>query len=218
MSPDSVTVLIVDDDPWTTKALAQSLASDPEIRVIGIAHSGDEALELAARVAPRVVLMDINMPPGISGIETTEKLLERAPDTRVIVLTTMSPGPGIARALEAGALASISKGAPPNAVRESIKNLAHGEDPHALRRLAQDIVISGDALPDAPAAAPRLGQREQEVLTLICEGLGYEEIASTLQVSVWTARTHAKNLRDKLLAENLAQLVVRALQYRFYTP
>ena len=218
MIAQPVRVMIVDDDPWTTTALAHTLDPDPEISVVGIAHSGDRALELAPRVAPQLVLMDITMPPGMSGIEAIAQLRLLLPEVRVVVLTTLAPGPGIARALEAGALAVCSKGAPPGELRACITRLARGEDPRALRRLAQDIVISGDPLPGAPAVAPRLARRELEVLTLVCEGRGYEEIAHRLGISVWTARSHTKNLRDKLVADNLAQLVVRALQFRFYAP
>ncbi|NMA78052.1 MAG: response regulator transcription factor [Actinomycetales bacterium] len=217
-SPDDrLSVLIVDDDRWTTRAISLALSADPDLAPLAPVHSGDDAVAEYTRHRPDVVLMDLNMPHGIGGIEAIVEIRALHEDARVLVLTTISPGPGIARALEAGASAALNKTAADSALRAAVKAVAKGESPGLLRGLAQNIVVSGERLPDAPARSPALSPREQEVLGLICQGLGYEEMATTLRVQPWTVKTHAKSLREKLHADSLAQLVVRAIQYRFYS-
>lgn len=212
-----LSVLIVDDDQWTTRALSYALVTEPDMSVLPPVHSGEEAVESYRQHRPDVVLMDVNMPDGISGVDATLRIRKLDPDATVIILSTVSPGPGLARALEAGAVAAVNKTCSESTLRETVRAAARGDDPSMLKFLARDIVIAGDALPDAPAVSPQITEREHEVLTLICEGRGYEEIAEIQGISVWTAKTQAKHLREKLQAENLAQLIVRALQHRFYS-
>lgn len=209
-------VLVVDDDRWTTKAIELALEAD-DLSVLPPVHTGAEAVAAYREHTPDVVLMDINMPGGVDGIEATGRICANDPDAVVVILTTMSPGPGIARALEAGAIAAVMKSASEDLLRSTVRHAAQGDDPAMLKGLARDIVISGDELPEVEVPIPRLSEREREVLTLICCGLGYEEIAQRQGVSAWTVRTHAKHLREKRYAENLAQLVVRALQFHFYS-
>ena len=103
-------------------------------------------------------------------------------------------------------------------MRKIVLAATQGDDPRLLKRLAQDIVISGDLLPDTPVVVPQLTPAERDILLLITDGHGYEEIAKRQGITVWTVRSHVKKLREKLYAENLAQLVVRALQYRYISP
>lgn len=212
-----LTVLVVDDDRWTTKAIELALAVDEDLTVLPPLHTGAEAVDAYRGHRPDVVLMDINMPGGIDGIEATRRIRGIDPGAVVVILTTVSPGPGIARALEAGAIAAVMKSASEEVLRSTVRCAAEGDDPAMLKGLARDIVISGDGLPVTDTPIPRLSEREEEVLMLICSGLGYEEIAARQGVSAWTVRTHAKRLREKLQAENLAQLVVRALQFHFFS-
>ncbi|WP_235604829.1 response regulator transcription factor [Enteractinococcus helveticum] len=214
-SETAICVLIVDDDSWTTRAITLALDEAPEIGSLRTAHSGEQAIAEYIASRPDVTLMDLNMPPGMSGITAIEQIRLHDPTAHIVVLTTVSPGPGIARALEAGAIAVLRKTASENNLRSVVLAAARGEEPKLLKHLAQDIIISNDELPEAPAVAPRLTPAEREILLLIADGLGYENIAQSQGISVWTARTHVKRLREKLYADNLAQLVVRALQYRF---
>lgn len=214
---ERLSVLIVDDDHWTTRALSYALITEPDMNVLAPVHSGEEAIASYRQHQPHVVLMDINMPDGMSGVDATRAIRAFDPEATVVVLSTVSPGPGLARALEAGATAAVNKTCSESTLRETVRGAARGVDPSMLKFLARDIVIAGDTLPDAPLVSPDITEKELEVLTLICQGCGYEEIAETQGVSVWTAKTQAKHLREKLDAENLAQLIVRALQYRFYS-
>lgn len=212
-----LSVLIVDDDRWTTKALSYALITEADFHVLAPVHSGADAIECYQHHRPDVVLMDINMPDGMSGVDATRKIREFDASAIIIILSTVSPGPGLARALEAGATAAVNKNCSESTLRSTVRAAARGDDPRMLKFLARDIVIAGDRLPDAPLVSPELTEREVEVLTLICQGCGYKEIAEALGITVWTAKTQAKRLREKLQAENLAQLVVRALQFRFYS-
>lgn len=210
-----LSVLIVDDDHWTTRAITFALEQEPSITSLAAVHSGADAIAAHRRSAPDVVLMDLNMAPGMSGVTAIEHIRKHDPTARIVVLTTVSSSPGLARALEAGAMAVVRKTASDSDLRGMVVAAASGEDPRLMRHLAQDIVISGDALPGAPAVAPRLTPTEHDILLLVTDGLGYEQIAEHQGITVWTARSHVKRLREKLHADSLAQLIVRALQYRY---
>ncbi|MFC0673114.1 response regulator [Brachybacterium hainanense] len=214
----AISVLIVDDDRWTTRAVASALEDAGDIVVVGIEHSGEDAVGAFAQLRPDIVLMDVNMGAGMSGIEATAQIRALDRHARVLVLTTISPGPGIARTLEAGAMAVLNKTAPPEVLVDVIRTAAAGESPRLLRNLAADISLNGDIQPGSPARFPSLTDRELVTLRLICEGMEYVQIAGHLGVAESTVKTHARSLREKLDAQNLAQLVVRALQYRLYIP
>ena len=217
-STDRTSVLVVDDDSWTTRAVGAALTDAGSFRVLDPVHSGEEAIAAFAAQRPDLVLMDVNMPPGLSGVDATAAIIDLDPDARIVLLTTVSPGPGIARGLEAGAHAVLNKTAGERELVSIVRAASAGESPELLRGLAENIVISGDHLPDAPEAAPQLTAREMELLTLLCQGHGYEEIAAAQSVAMSTVKSHARNLRIKLGARNLAQLVVRALQFKFFSP
>ncbi|MCI2266674.1 response regulator [Sediminivirga luteola] len=214
----TVSVLVVDDDKWAARAVAAALSDDDGLTVAGICHSGDDAVAVYEERRPDVVLMDVNMAPGMNGVDATAAIMRLNAEARVVLLTTVSPGPGIARALEAGALAAVNKSTADDVLVGVVTRAARGESPGLLASLAADIAVSGDPLPDAPALAPSLTSQELAVLHLICQGKDYSEIARDLILGVNTVKTHTRSLRDKLHASSLAQLVVRALQYKFYTP
>ncbi|MFB9776326.1 response regulator transcription factor [Brevibacterium otitidis] len=213
-----ISVLIVDDDIWTTRALSYALVTEPGFHVLPPADSGEFAVSSYQQNRPDVVLMDINMPNGINGIDATRRIRMLDPTASVVILSTCAPGPGLARAIEAGAMATVHKTCPESTLRTVVRIAAGGDDPSMLKSLAGEIAIAGDPLPDTRLPSPKLTNRELDVLSLICSGRGYHEIASIHSVSVSTVKTQAKHLRTKLDAQNLAQLVVRALQYRFYSP
>ena len=217
-STDRTSVLVVDDDSWATRAVAAALTDAGSFRVLDPVHSGEEAIAAFDAERPDLVLMDVNMPPGMSGVDATAAIMDLDPEARVVLLTTVSPGPGLARGLEAGALAVLNKAAGERELVSIVRAASAGESPELLKGLAEDIAISGDHLPDAPSAAPQLTAREMELLTLLCQGHGYEEIAAAQSVALSTVKSHARNLRIKLGARNLAQLVVRALQFKFFSP
>lgn len=213
-----ISVLVVDDDSWTTRAVTAVLRGAGEFQVLDPIHSGEDAVDVYAAERPDVVLMDVNMPPGMSGVDATKAIMDIDPEALVVLLTTVSPGPGIARGLEAGALAVVNKTASDAELISVVRAAAQGDSPGLLKSLAEDIIISGDRIPEAPCPAPQLTAREMQFLGQLCRGFDYGEIAAAEFVTVYTVKTHARNLRVKLQANNLAQLVVRALQFKFYSP
>lgn len=213
-----IVVLIVDDDSWTTRAVAAALVDDGGFSVLEPQHSGEDAVEAFARHRPDLVLMDVNMHPGMSGVDATREIMSLDPEATIVVLTTVSPGPGITRALEAGAIAAVNKSATDAELVGVARAAVSGESPALLRSLAEDIMISGDLAADRQRAVPGLTPSEKLLLRQICEGMDYSEIAEQQVVTVYTVKTHARNLRIKLDAKNLAQLVIRAIQHKFYVP
>lgn len=214
---EPISVLVVDDDPWTTRALAVLLDADPELDCVAVAYDGVEAIAAYLKHRPDVVLMDVNMPPGMSGVDATAAIREIDPHAVVVILTTYAPGPGLMRAIEAGACASLRKTTSDETVCAVVKKAARGDDLSLLRELAADLALSGDCLGEEGEPLPSLTKAEMAVLHLVCRGRGYEEIARVQSISTWTAKAHVRKLREKLGAENQAQIIVRALQLRLVT-
>lgn len=215
---ERITVLIVDDDSWTTRAVAAALVDDGGFSVLEPQHSGEDAVEAFDRHRPDLVLLDVNMHPGMSGVDATREIRALDPEATIVLLTTVSPGPGITRALEAGAIAAVNKSATDVELVGVARSAVAGESPALLRSLAEDIMISGDIVTDGQEAVPELTPSEKLLLQQICEGLDYAEIAEQQVVTIYTVKSHARNLRTKLDAKNLAQVVIRAIQYKFYVP
>lgn len=214
----AASVLIVDDDKWTTRAVAAALRDCGAFTVLDPQHSGEAAVEAYAAHRPDLVLMDVNMPPGMSGVDATREIIGLDPKATIVLLTTVAPGPGLARALEAGALAAVNKSASDAELIRVAEAALEGDSPVLLRNLAEDILVSGDSVPDVPDHAPALTEAELSLLRQICEGLDYSEIAQRQFVTLHTVKSHARNLRIKLGAKNLAQVVIRAMQYKFHSP
>lgn len=214
LSPTPIGILIVDDDPWTTRALAATLAVTPGFRVLAAVHTGEEAITAYSREPADVVLMDINMGRGMTGIEATVAICQMDSRARVIVLTTISPGPGLVRALQAGAIAAMQKEASDSTIVEVIRATVRGDNPALLKGLATDVLVSGGLQVMQSAPSPHLTPAEYTILQMICSGHSYEQIVDQLSITKNTLDTHTRHLREKLGARTLSQLVVRALEYR----
>lgn len=209
-------VMIVDDDHWVVRGLQAALGASPDIEVVGIGRDAESAVQIYRECKPDAVLMDIAMPGDLSGIDATEAILRYDPGAVVIVLTTTAPGAGLIRAVDVGACAVLSKSASDDEIVRVIHAAVHGDDPRLLEGLLADLRLSSGTGPGL-GATPELTGREREVLALICKAHSYAAIAEKLKISEWTVKSHTKVLREKLFAGNLAQLVVRALEYRFIT-
>lgn len=214
--PESpITVLLVDDDHWVTAGLEAALNAAPDIMVRGVAHTGAEAVAAYRAQPVDIVLMDINMGAGMTGVDATAAIIREDPLARVLILTTTAPGPGLARALRVGATAALNKTTSRATLLRMIRAAARGDSPRLLQGLASDLIAGGELLFDSSKAVPDLTPAEIRTLLLICEGQSYAEIATQLYVTEATVLTHAKRLRQKLHARSLAQLVLRAIEYRF---
>ena len=211
-----IRVLIADDQRVVREGLALVLGLLPEVEVVGSACDGDEAVALAADLLPDVVLMDLRM-PRCDGVEATRLLRDRAPQTKVVVLTTYADDRSVIDALRAGARGYLTKDAGGAEIRHALKQVL---DSHAVIDPAvQHHVVNAIAtLPSAQAgqvlsALPAgLTPREAEVLSLIASGMSNREIAEHLTVSEGTVKSHINHLLTKIDARDRAQAVAFAYQ------
>jgi DNA-binding NarL/FixJ family response regulator len=204
-----IRVLLADDQQLIRAGLRMLCDAEPDLEVVGEAGDGREAVTLAARLAPDVVVMDLRM-PGVDGISATSRILAERPATRVLVLTTFGDDDHLYPALTAGACGFLLKDAPPDELLDGIRRAAAGESPFSqevLRRLVRRAVTSrtGQARP-----VDGLTAREQDVLDLVGEGLSNAEIADRLHIGVTTVKTHITALMTKTNSPNRVRLALLA--------
>ncbi len=207
-------LLIADDQALVRGAFQLLLDSAPDLEVVGQAANGAEAVELAAELAPDVVLMDIRM-PVMDGLEATKRILADQPQTRVLVLTTFDLDEYVYSALRSGASGFLLKDAMPDELINAVRVVAAGEallSPRATRLLVAEFAARPGPDRPAPAALATLTDRERDVLRLIADGLSNAEICAHLVISAGTTKTHIGHLLAKLGARDRAQLVVIAYQ------
>ncbi len=195
-------MLLVDDHQLVRKGFRRILEDDPEIRVIGEAGTGVDAIHLAAKFSPDVVVMDMSM-PGLDGVQATREILRKTPSTAVLILSMYAESSYIRNAFEAGAKGYLLKNAIEVDLTAAVKTVASG------RRYAGGL-SPGDGQPSD--GFELLTQREKQVLQLIAQGNSNKEIAALLQLSVNTISVHRANLMDALNIHRTAELVVYAIR------
>lgn len=206
----TIRVLIVDDQQLVRAGLRMLCETDAELEVVGQAANGGEAVRLAERTTPDVVLMDLRM-PGMDGIRATERILATRPSIRVVVLTTFDDDDHLYPALAAGACGFLVKDASPTDLLDGIRRAAAGESPFTqsvLRRLVDSAVSAQKSATTERVVPQGLTQREAEVLALVAAGLSNAEIADRLHLGVTTVKTHIGNLITKTGATNRVRLAV----------
>src|SRR5262249_10484299 len=192
--------LVVDDHPLTRSALV-GLLEQHDFHVVGVAADGDEAVERARQVPPGLVLLDLTM-PGWGGLEALPRVRAAAPACEVVVLTASGTEENLLAAIRAGAAGYLLKTEPPERIAEFLEGVAHGEaalSGEVARRLVDRVRDGGrldSGVPDA--IAEHLSAREVEVLLLLDEHLGTDQIARRLFISEHTVRSHVKSLLRKL--------------------
>jgi DNA-binding NarL/FixJ family response regulator len=193
-------ILLVDDHPLTRSALA-GLLSQHGLEVVGEAADGEEAIARATELQPDLILLDLSM-PGIDGLTALPRLREAAPSCEVVVLTASGTEENLLGAIRGGAAGYLLKSEPPERIVGFLRGVANGEaalSGAVARRLLEQVRSGrgrGSGVPDAIAAA--LSARELEVLLLLDEHLGTDEIAKRLFISEHTVRSHVKSLLKKL--------------------
>ena len=209
-----ITLLIVDDHQLVRWGIRTFLATQADIAVLGEAASGEEALRLAAELAPDVALMDLVM-PGLDGVETTRRLKQISPRTQIIILTSYHEDEHIFPAIRAGALSYVLKDIGTAELADAVRKAARGEavmHPHVAARLVQELQAASFRQPGPrnPGPTPALSEREQEVLRLIAEGHSNTEIAGRLVISENTVKSHVSNILGKLHLADRTQAAIYA--------
>ena len=197
-APRKIRVLLVDDHPLTREGVRACLGSCPHLEVIAEAASGREAVRTARRLAPDVVVMDVNM-PDMNGLAATAALRREQPETRVLVLTMHQHPEYIVEIIRAGARGYLSKDASPAELVRAIEKIAAGETNFDLGETVRFMRRYSAAAP-CVAATPvqALTAREREVISLVAVGLTNRQIAARLQVALRTVETHRERLMRKL--------------------
>ncbi len=207
---DAVRVLIADDHPLFREGMRGRLDRVADVAVVGEAASGDEAVELARKLEPDVILMDIKM-PGLNGIEATREILQASPRVGVLVLTMFEDDDSVFAAMRAGAKGYLLKDSGGEGVVHAIRAVASGEavfGPGVAERIIGFFSVPRSAAPQR--AFPELTEREEEVLSLVAKGKSNQEISRQLFVSLKTVRNHVSNILVKLQVADRAQAVIRA--------
>ncbi|HBU55159.1 MAG: DNA-binding response regulator [Roseobacter sp.] len=202
--PELIKVMIVDDHPMVAEGIQSILESYDDINVVGCLPNGRAAIESVAELDPDVILMDLNM-PEIGGLSATEILLERQPDTRIVILSMHDNPEYISSALSHGAMGYILKDVPTDEIKLAIDTVMRGE--RYLCTGAQGSLEPKDA------ARESLTEREQTILLQLAQGKSNKEVALTLDISVRTVETHRKNIKRKLGISSTAGLTRYAMEH-----
>jgi DNA-binding NarL/FixJ family response regulator len=203
-SPPKITVLLADDHSLVRRGFRRILEDDPGIAVVGEAQDGDEAIQLARRHKPQVIVMDCAM-PGTNGVAATRQILQESPDIAVLMLSMHAEDTLVRQALAAGARGYILKNALDLDLAGAVRRVAQGES------MIDPGVSTSAALKGERNRA--LSPRELDVLRLICEGHSNRTIATKLSLSVNTIAVHRANIMNALGVHKTAELVVYAIQH-----
>jgi DNA-binding NarL/FixJ family response regulator len=202
MSDRAITVLLVDDHGLVRRGFRRMLEDDPQIRVVGEASDGHDAVEAATKLHPDVAVMDFAL-PSMNGAVATRHILKNSPEIAVLILSMHSEPSYVRTCLDAGAKGYLLKNAMDLELVEAVKRVAAGE-----RVLDPRLGAIGEQSKDRPA----LTTRELEVLQLIVNGKSNREIAAVLGLSVNTVAVHRANIMETLGIHNTAELVVYAIR------
>jgi len=210
----AIRVLIADDHALFREGVLAILKSVPDVEIVGEAGTGQEALTLAFKLKPDIILMDIQM-PDLNGVEVTQRILKVQPDVGIIIVTMLEDDDSLFSAMRAGARGYVLKGADKAEMLKSIRSVAEGEaffgpgiatrllnffhekPPHSMRE-------------SSITPFPELTEREREILDFIARGDTNAEIAERLTISLKTVRNHVSSIFNKLQVTNRAQAAIRA--------
>jgi DNA-binding NarL/FixJ family response regulator len=209
-----IKVLVVDDEVLLRAAFSSLIEAEDDLEVVGTAANGQQAAELAEKLMPDVVVMDVRM-PVLDGIEATRRITRDRPGSRVLILTTFDLDEYVFEALRAGASGFALKSRPPEELLSGIRTVAAGEAllaPNVTRRLIAHFTDRTGPAAKTPWGLGELTEREREVLALVARGLSNAELAATLHVSLPTAKTHVSRILAKLGARDRTQLVILAYE------
>jgi NarL family two-component system response regulator LiaR len=199
-----ITIALADDHQLVTHSLKAYLESFADLKVVGIAATGEDLLAHLDEWQPQVVLQDLLMPGGIDGIETTRRIVQRQPAVRVVALTASMDEARMIGVLRAGAVGYVRKDADPETLLAAVRTVARGKtyvDPSIAQQMFEAATVFETLTP-----------RETDVLRHIVRGVSNKEIAAALSLGEETVKTHVTHVFQKLHVENRAQAIVQALK------
>ncbi|HEX3681389.1 MAG TPA: response regulator transcription factor [Bryobacteraceae bacterium] len=208
-----VTVMIADDHPLVRSGLRILLERGGEFDVIAEASNGDEAIDLAVRHKPDVILLDVGM-PRLSGPDAARSILDKLPKTRIVMLSMHSDEAYVLRALKAGARGYLLKVSPEADVLEAVRAVAAGKtyfSPSIKKLLVEEYVVEAQRR-GVEDSYDLLSRREKEILQVLASGKTNREIADLLFISITTVETHRNNIFQKLNLHSLAELILYAVR------
>mgnify|MGYP000626859454 CR=1 FL=1 len=201
----TIRILIVDDHPMVTDGIQAILETYDDIHVVGTLNNGQDAVDMIDDLAPDVVLLDLNM-PGLSGLNATEMILEKRPQTRILILSMHDSPEYISTALSHGARGYILKDVPTEEIRSAIDKVMAGQEYLCTG-------AKGSLKPKISDGREALTSREQTILLELAQGQSNKDVARTLNISVRTVETHRKNIKRKLGISSTAGLTRYALEH-----
>jgi DNA-binding NarL/FixJ family response regulator len=216
MTAKPITVLLVDDHVMVREGLRFLIEIHGDIRVVGQVGTGRQAVALAKKLTPDLVVMDIAM-PLLNGIEATRQILQSVPKTKILILSAHSDDEYIKRAVAIGAAGYLIKQTSAEILVGAIREIHKGAkifSPTVSRRLHAGLHESGNKSHDLANGIPRLTSRETEVVQLIAEGKANKQVAQELGISIKTVEKHRQNLMNKLGIHDTAGLTRFAIDQR----
>jgi DNA-binding NarL/FixJ family response regulator len=217
--PERIRVLIVDDHALFRRGLMLVLESEDGIEVIGEAEDGDEAITKAEELAPDVVLMDVRM-PAVNGIDATRRLADSLPTTKIIMLTVSDEEDDLYEAIKAGATGYLLKEISIEEVADAVRAVMQGQTlispSMASKLIAEFANLSKLASQRSSVPAPRLTDRELDVLRLVAQGLTNREVADQLYIAENTVKNHVRNILEKLHLHSRMEAVLYAVREKLF--
>jgi DNA-binding NarL/FixJ family response regulator len=214
---DTIRILIADDHELFRRGLRMVLEDEADIEVVAEAGDGQAAIELAREHAPDVVVMDVRM-PTVSGIEATRRIKEEEPGTRILMLTISDEEEDLYDAIKAGASGYLLKEISIDEVADAIRSVHAGQSlisPSMASKLLNEFALMAKKDEEKQQMpAPRLTDREMEVLTLVAKGMNNRDIAKELFISENTVKNHVRNILEKLHLHSRMEAVVYAVRER----
>lgn len=207
---EKIKVLVVDDHDLIVLAVRTVISKVADMKLIGVAKDGEEALDKIRELSPDVVILDISL-PGMSGIEVTEQITKHFPHIKVVLHSSSVNEDVIVNGFEAGAMAYVPKNFKPGQLIESIRAVVKGE--HYSKGFVSEILIDNFLKnKNAKDHSAKLTEREVEVLRLITSGLTNQQMADRFCISVRTIEAHKSNIMKKLKLNSTAELVIYAIK------
>jgi len=205
-----IKVLVVDDHELIRTGICRLLEDAENIKVVGEADSGEQAVAMARELRPQVVLMDANM-PGIGGLEATRRLLRFDPDIKVIAVTVHGEEPYPTKFMQAGAAGYMTKGADVEEMKRAITQVSHGKI-YIASDIAQKMAMKA-VNPDKTSPFDQLSEREMQVMLMITSGQKVQDIADQLFLSTKTVNSYRYRLFEKLGIDNDVELTHMAIRH-----